>query len=109
MNPALLTIADALRNAPTVGATLGSIPENSQWSCPVCKTTMRVERTQGILVDVCTEHGVWFDLGEVPALVAKIQAGQRVGLAEQLDNAKRKGIVSGAFMGLIALWLDKDN
>lgn len=29
----------------------------------------------GVIVDVCKEHGVWFDAGEVAAIVAFIDAG----------------------------------
>jgi Zn-finger nucleic acid-binding protein len=38
--------------------------------CPQCKATMRVETgTSGVRYDVCEEHGVWFDAGELSAVL----------------------------------------
>jgi Zn-finger nucleic acid-binding protein len=31
--------------------------------------------SSGIVVDVCTRHGVWFDAGELPRVLAFVQAG----------------------------------
>jgi Zn-finger nucleic acid-binding protein len=32
-------------------------------------------RKSGIIVDVCRGHGIWFDLGELPRVLAWIQHG----------------------------------
>ncbi len=63
--------------------------------CPVCGALMTWKVCGGVTVDVCGEHGVWFDDGEMEPFVVWVQAGQpRSGthhealpLAEYLDLA----------------------
>ncbi len=46
--------------------------------CPACGSIMnRVNyaRTSGIIVDVCKEHGTWFDAHELPALLDFVRRG----------------------------------
>ena len=46
--------------------------------CPVCTTVMNRNnfgKTSGVVVDVCPRHGVWFDPGELPRILAFVQAG----------------------------------
>ena len=46
--------------------------------CPVCKELMmrrNFGRISGIIVDVCTSHGTWFDAGELPRILAFVGAG----------------------------------
>lgn len=46
--------------------------------CPVCATVMNRNNfggTSGVVVDVCPHHGVWFDPGELPRILAFVQAG----------------------------------
>jgi Zn-finger nucleic acid-binding protein len=46
--------------------------------CPVCSTLMNRNNfggTSGIVVDVCSRHGVWFDPGELPRILEFVQAG----------------------------------
>lgn len=37
--------------------------------CPVCKERMKHERVDEVWVDICTEHGVWLDKGELDSLM----------------------------------------
>ena len=52
--------------------------------CPQCHALMRVEAGKsGVRYDVCDEHGVWFDAGELAAAlryagVSAADAGSRV-------------------------------
>ncbi|MBA3463943.1 MAG: zf-TFIIB domain-containing protein [Deltaproteobacteria bacterium] len=39
--------------------------------CPACTTPMPTLTLAGIDLDRCTEHGVWFDPSELPAVLAK--------------------------------------
>jgi Zn-finger nucleic acid-binding protein len=32
-------------------------------------------RVSGVMVDFCLQHGVWCDAGELPAMVAFLEAG----------------------------------
>jgi Zn-finger nucleic acid-binding protein len=46
--------------------------------CPACRSVMNRKNfgdSSGIVVDVCTTHGVWFDAGELPRVLAFAQAG----------------------------------
>lgn len=53
----------------------------------------------GVIVDVCTSHGTWFDAEELPRVLAFVEAGglERVRL-EQLARAK-SGTLPGATYG----------
>ena len=46
--------------------------------CPVCKKTMSRQnfgRRSGVIIDVCKGHGVWFERGELQAVMAFIDRG----------------------------------
>lgn len=53
--------------------------------CGVHMLRQNYGRRSGIIVDVCREHGVWFDTSELEAILAWIRSGdaQRAVLAEQ--------------------------
>lgn len=66
--------------------------------CPRCDTTMNRRNfgdTSGIVVDVCTRHGVWFGPGELPRVLAFARAGglerARLRRREQEHRARRRG------------------
>jgi hypothetical protein len=39
--------------------------------CPACTTPMATLTLAGIDLDRCTEHGIWFDPSELPAVLAR--------------------------------------
>ena len=46
--------------------------------CPECGQLMHrnnFARASGVIVDICKQHGVWFDADELPAIVEFIQKG----------------------------------
>lgn len=46
--------------------------------CPGCGQMMTRRNfggSSGVIVDVCQEHGVWFDRGELPRVLAFVEAG----------------------------------
>lgn len=56
--------------------------------CPACKARMNRNNfggTSGIVVDVCSRHGVWFDPGELPRILEFVQAG---GLERARERAR---------------------
>jgi Zn-finger nucleic acid-binding protein len=56
--------------------------------CPECKQLMNrsnFARSSGVIVDLCKEHGVWFDAGELPKIVEFIENG---GLARAREKEK---------------------
>ena len=34
-------------------------------NCPVCQKRLYVKEMHGVVVDVCDEHGIWLDRGEL--------------------------------------------
>lgn len=65
--------------------------------CPGCNKTMNRRafgRISGVVVDVCKEHGVWFDSGELAQVLAFIERGglerARQREAEELKEAARQ-------------------
>lgn len=56
--------------------------------CPQCKQLMNrsnFAHSSGVVVDLCKEHGVWFDAGELPKIVEFIEKG---GLARSREKEK---------------------
>ena len=53
--------------------------------CPVCKARMHHEKVEEIWADICKEHGVWLDKGELERIMESIKhKGKHEGLAEGL-------------------------
>jgi len=64
--------------------------------CPTCKKQMNRRafgRISGVIVDVCRDHGVWFDAGELTQVLAFIERGglaaARAREAEEAAEATR--------------------
>ena len=72
--------------------------------CPVCGSPLDLRRKRGITVDVCEEHGIWFDAGEFEAAVERIK--RRRPSRADLARARRSGKVSGALFGWWSLMSD---
>jgi Zn-finger nucleic acid-binding protein len=67
----------AKASVPAAGAQVGA-PGRVYLRCPDCGDVMnRVNfaRHSGIVVDVCREHGTWFDRDELPAMVSYVRQG----------------------------------
>jgi len=43
------------------------VPEGER-PCPVCRQRMATEEHYGVTADVCAEHGIWLDVGELLAI-----------------------------------------
>jgi Zn-finger nucleic acid-binding protein len=71
--------------------------------CPVCSDMMTRKNfgtSSGIIVDVCRKHGIWFDPGELPRVLAFVEAGglvlARRRTIEQQRHAERNQRVRDA-------------
>lgn len=56
--------------------------------CPVCKVVMNRKlfaAGSGVVVDICKDHGAYFDTGELPKIIEYVMAGG-------LEKAARKEI-----------------
>ncbi len=65
--------------------------------CPACASLMNRKNfggTSGVIVDVCKKHGTWFDLGELPRVLAFVAAGglerSRQRAEEEAAHARRE-------------------
>ncbi|NOT47925.1 MAG: hypothetical protein HOP17_09295 [Acidobacteria bacterium] len=61
-------------------------PTISYVPCPDCKQLMNrsnFAKSSGVIVDLCKQHGVWFDAGELPKIIDFIEKGG-------LDRAREK-------------------
>ena len=52
------------------------VPEG-QRPCPICSQRMKPQLHSGIAVDVCDQHGLWLDKGEVAAIIEQMLLDQR--------------------------------
>ncbi len=60
--------------------------------CPVCQQRMprrNYSRRSGVIIDVCRNHGAWFDAHELPSLLAWIRAGGQAEAERQLAAEQR--------------------
>jgi len=56
--------------------------------CPSCGQLMNrsnFARSSGVIIDLCKEHGVWFDAGELPKIIEFIESG---GLARAREKER---------------------
>jgi len=67
--------------------------------CPVCGQGLTREREHGVEIEVCEEHGVWLDAGELDTIVLKLTARAGRRRRREVDAARRRGKVSGARWG----------
>ena len=77
-------------------------------NCPVCGDTMETKAYRKVEIDVCQEHGVWLDRGELETIDARhrerLRRKARLA-AEQRKNAKRRGKCEGMVFGWLSfLW-----
>jgi Zn-finger nucleic acid-binding protein len=80
-------VVDKPRRANPLGQAVRYLP------CPACGSVMNRKNfgeSSGIVVDVCTAHGVWFDAGELPRVLAFAQAGglERARLRRQSEQER---------------------
>ena len=62
--------------------------------CPVCSRKMVVERKGKVTVDLCPEHGVWLDAGELESICKSIRMAAAVSrhkaVCKAHDQEKRR-------------------
>ena len=73
-----------------------TIDVNASWSyrkCPECQALMQrrnYARRSGVIVDVCRNHGLWFDADELQQIVAWIKGGGRDRARDRAKEAQRE-------------------
>jgi len=67
--------------------------------CPDCKQLMNrsnFARSSGVIIDMCKQHGVWFDAGELPRIIEFIEKGgierarekEKIAIEDERDKLK---------------------
>ena len=75
-------------------------------ACPICQNHMSVEVDYGVRIDICREHGIWLDRGELPEIIATIRSREKAGRANAILEAKKAGNHVGTQLGILALLLN---
>lgn len=91
-------VAGAFGARESAGAS-SSIAPVTYVSCPLCHATMnRVNfgRVSGVIVDVCREHGTWFDPGELTRVVAFASAGGMAKVRRRVEEDARAAHAANA-------------
>lgn len=71
-------------------------------ACPVCANLMQRKnfgRSSGVIVDVCPRHGIWFDAGELPRVLAFVESGGLERAEARHREAERLSRRAGAANG----------
>ena len=98
-------VAERLKPAPMLGSGIPAPPpthvklETVQYApCPVCKNLMNrlnFAHASGVIVDVCTAHGTWFDADELRRVLEFISAGGlEAARARELRHTPEKSTTS---------------
>jgi len=75
--------------------------------CPKCSREMIKRSSYGAVeFDLCQDHGVWLDKGELKRLVEGFEADERL-QREETSEARRSGRLEGSFLGLWSLFLPR--
>ncbi len=74
--------------------------------CPLCQKPMRVESRRGVSVDVCDEHGMWLDRGELDQILMRLESRLTARRSSDVSSARRSGKMSGALFGWWSLLFD---
>ena len=75
-------------------------------ACPVCQEPMKVQKMYRVAVDVCDEHGVWLDKGELKEIKKSIKRSHRKSMKLTRDIAKKQGRREGVQWGWWSLFWD---
>lgn len=75
--------------------------EEGERPCPICGKTMHMAAKNDLIIDLCTEHGIWFDSGELEKILKRAQARsntkQRLAVSRAIKSIKRESLYSGVF------------
>jgi len=74
--------------------------------CPVCNQKLALSKHGSIEIDICEDHGVWLDTGELEAIVGRVKRSQRNRSRAAYRKGKSKGKVSGVLFGPLAFLFD---
>ncbi|MBN2712948.1 MAG: zf-TFIIB domain-containing protein [Planctomycetes bacterium] len=71
--------------------------------CPICGAVMESNIVKGVNVDLCAEHGVWLDNGELESIVRKIKGYEKRRASSAAKKAKSEGKRDALALGWLSL------
>lgn len=82
------------------------VVEPGKRPCPICGNHMIVERNGKVRMDVCEDHGVWLDTGELESIVRRVRSKGRASADNKVSRARHQGKVSGMLWGPLSFLFD---
>ena len=89
MDPEVLKLLQRLEAGVEPTENAATVPHGDR-PCPICGKKMAIDYERGIQTDVCSEHGVWLDVGELGLIMLHVRMQQR----RLNDGALREAIES---------------
>ncbi len=80
------------------------IVQEGKRACPICGEEMRTATENNLIIDVCDEHGVWLDSGELEKIKLKISSKNNRSKRKAIAKAKEEGVKDGVIFGWWALF-----
>ena len=68
-------------------------PKDTERGCPVCKKHMATANLGSVALDRCAEHGVWFDHGELAALLKEAKQFKSDGKPDDAHESGNSGLL----------------
>ena len=73
-------------------------------NCPVCTKEMSKRSSYDSEIDICQEHGIWLDKGELARILESFAEQERSSHRSGADE-RRQGRFEGMFLGWFSLFL----
>lgn len=83
-----------------------SAPHPSARCCPVCGKCMEPRTLHRTEIDVCLEHGVWLDRGELETISRRLRLKKRFAERHPAAATRKQGREEGSFWGPLAFLCD---
>ncbi|MCM2372733.1 TFIIB-type zinc ribbon-containing protein [Aporhodopirellula aestuarii] len=78
----------------------GSCVPEGERPCPICGEKMATDTQQGIQVDLCHDHGIWLDKGELGAVIGREkETAIKQAMATSGDTHQQSGFLLGYALG----------
>ena len=73
-------------------------------NCPTCGKAMTKRDSHDVEIDMCADHGIWLDKGELRKIVDEADDRARAAIPVH-DGDRRRGRFEGIFLGWLSFFL----
>lgn len=74
--------------------------------CPVCGETMEFKIVHLNKVDICEDHGIWLDKGELESIISRLRRTKRKTITNAVRDARKEGMIEMWLFGPLAFLFD---